>query len=105
MSNKKKALLRMGPVVLLFVVLSVFAWVKPAQDVSLAERRPLAQMPQITWDQLTGGKFMTEFESYTTDQFPLREPFRKLKSFIQFNLLAQKDVNDIYIAEGKKKGC
>ncbi len=100
MSDKKKALLRMAPVVLLFVFLCVFAWVKPSQDTSLAERRPLAQMPQITWDKLTGGKFMTDFESYTTDQFPLREPFRKLKSFIQFNLLGQKDVNDIYIAEG-----
>ncbi len=100
MNDKKKALLRMGPVVLLFAVLCVFAWIKPAQATSLAERRPLAQMPQLSFDKLTGGKFMTEFESYTTDQFPLREPFRKLKSFIQFNLLGQKDVNDIYIAEG-----
>ncbi len=100
MTDQKKALLRMIPVVLLFIFLCVFAWVKPSQDMSLAERRPLAQMPQITWDKLTGGKFMTDFESYTTDQFPLREPFRKLKSFIQFNLLGQKDVNDIYIAEG-----
>lgn len=100
MSKKKKALLRMGPVVLLFVVLSVFAWIKPAQDVSLAERRKLAQMPEIIWDKIVDGKFMTDFESYTTDQFPLREPFRKVKSFIQFNLLGQKDVNDVYIAEG-----
>ncbi len=100
MSDKKKAWLRLLPVTLLFAFLCVFAWIKPAQDTSLAERRPLAQMPQITWDKLTGGKFMTDFESYTTDQFPLREPFRKLKSFLQFNLLGQKDVNDIYIAEG-----
>ncbi len=100
MNDRKKALLRMAPVFLLFAALCLFAWVKPAQDTSLAERRPLAQLPRITWEKLSGGKFMTDFESYATDQFPLREPFRRLKSFIQFNLLGQKDVNDIYIVQG-----
>ena len=100
MNAKKNAYLRLLPVAVLFVALCLFAWVKPADAFSLAERRPLAQMPALKGEDILSGDFMADFEDYATDQFPLREPFRKLKSFIQFNLLGQKDVNDIYIAEG-----
>ena len=100
MSDKKKAYLRLMPVALLFAALCVFAWVKSADDFSLSERRPLAQMPELNADEVLSGDFMADFEDYATDQFPLREPFRKLQSFLQFYLLGQKDVNDIYIAEG-----
>ena len=100
MNERKKAYLRLLPVFVLFAVLCIAAWLHKPQDTSLSERRPLAQFPEITVDAVLEGDFMTDFEDYATDQFPLREPFRKLQSFIQFYLLGQKDVNDIYIAEG-----
>ena len=100
MNERKKAYLRLVPVFVLFAALCIAAWLHKPQDTSLSERRPLAQFPEITVDEVLKGDFMTDFEDYATDQFPLREPFRKLQSFIQFRLLGQKDVNDIYIAEG-----
>ena len=100
MNERKKAYLRLLPVFVLFAVLCIAAWLHKPQDTSLSERRPLAQFPEIKVDEVLVGDFMTDFEDYATDQFPLREPFRKLQSFIQFYLLGQKDVNDIYIAEG-----
>ena len=100
MNERKKAYLRLLPVFLLFAALCIAAWLHKPQDTSLSERRPLAQFPEIKVDEVLEGDFMTDFEDYATDQFPLREPFRKLQSFIQFYLLGQKDVNDIYIAEG-----
>ena len=100
MNERKKAYLRLLPVFVLFAVLCIAAWLHKPQDTSLSERRPLAQFPEIKVDEVLEGDFMTDFEDYATDQFPLREPFRKLQSFIQFYLLGQKDVNDIYIAEG-----
>lgn len=100
MNAKKTAFLRLLPVAVLFCGLCLFAWLKPADGFSLTERRPLAQMPEVSPGAILEGEFMADFEDYATDQFPLREPFRKLKSFIQFRLLGQKDVNDIYIAEG-----
>ena len=87
MTDKKKAYLRLLPVAVLFAALCVFAWVKPADDASLAERRPLAQMPALKGEDLLSGDFMVDFEDYATDQFPLREPFRKLQSFLQFRRL------------------
>ena len=100
MNGKQKALLRLMPVLMLFAVLCIAAWLHKPVDTSLSERRPLAQMPELSAETLLNGKFMSGFDSYSMDQFPLREPFRKMKSFLQFYLLGQKDVNDIFIAEG-----
>ena len=90
----------MTAVVLLWAGLTVCAWFLPAKQISEAERRPLAQAPVITADTLLSGKFMTDFEAFSLDQFPLRDTFRSLKSVFHFNVLNQSDNNDIYIADG-----
>lgn len=87
-------------VALLWVGLSVWSWVKPADDISTAERRKLTQIPVLDRQSWTNGSFTTDFESYTTDQFPLREEFRGLKSHFGRRLLLQKDMNGIYFYDG-----
>lgn len=87
-------------VVGLWAALVLFAWLGPRKDISDAERRPLAQMPELTADTLLDGDFMTDFESFTLDQFPLRDTFRRIKSLFHYNVLNQSDNNDIYIADG-----
>ena len=87
-------------IVALWVLLTAFSWFGPKQEISEAERRPLAQLPEITTDTLLNGKFMTEFEDYTLDQFPLRDTFRQVKSLFHYYVLGQQDNNDIYIADG-----
>lgn len=80
--------------------LTVWCWFKPAGEASRSERRPLEQLPEITAETLLSGSFMTDFEAYTQDQFPLRDEFRTLKAvFSQYGLM-QKDNNDIYVADG-----
>ena len=98
----KKNLRNMGIVALicLWAVLTAFAWSKPAGKDSEAERRPLAQFPAISGESLLSGKFVTEFEDYTLDQFPARDLFRKLKAWVHYNVLGQQDNNGIYIADG-----
>lgn len=86
--------------VVLWAVLTGFAWFSPAKDISEAERRPLDQFPELTADTLLSGKFMSAFEDYTLDQFPARDTFRQLKSLFHYYVLNQKDNNDIYIADG-----
>ncbi len=84
----------------LWAGLTVFAWGKPAGEMSEAERRELAQFPAMTADNLLSGKFVTDFEDYTLDQFPARDLFRRLKAFVHYNVLGQKDNNGIYIQDG-----
>ena len=86
--------------VVLWAALTALAWFSPAKELSEAERRPLAQMPELTWDTLWNGSFMEAFETYSLDQFPLRDSFRTIKSLFHFYGLNQSDNNDIYIADG-----
>lgn len=79
-----------------------FVWClgKPADAVSDSERRPLASRPSISVSGLTSGKFMQDFESYATDQFPLRNQFRTLKALATFSVMRQGDMGGIYVAGG-----
>lgn len=89
-----------GFLVAVWAVLACLAWVQPAKDNSEAERRPLAQFPQLSVDAVLNGKFMSGFEDYTLDQFPFRDAFRRLKSLTHYYGLNFKDNNGIYIVDG-----
>ncbi len=80
--------------------LSVFSWVKPADQYSESERRVLAAFPELSVENILSGKFMSSFEDYTLDQFPMRDLFRRIKALTEFNIFGKKDNNDIYIADG-----
>ena len=84
----------------LWAVLTFFAWTAPPKELSEAERRPLAQMPEVSADALWNGSFMEKFETFTLDQFPMRDGFRTIKSLFHFYGLQQRDNNNIYIADG-----
>lgn len=67
---------------------------------SMSERRPLAQKPAVSVETLSSGKYMKDFESYSLDQFPMREAFRAIKAQVQYHILNQKDNNGLYIVDG-----
>ena len=73
---------------------------EPDADISLSERRKLAQMPDFSAETLLSGSFMSDFEKYSTDQFPLRESFRRLKSVNEYYLFNRLDTNNIYLYKG-----
>lgn len=100
MDNKKIRAIGAVFLVAVWLCLTAFAWFSPAKETSEAERRPLDQMPQLTAQSLLNGKFMTEFDSYSLDQFPLRDSFRQLKSLFHYYALQQSDNNDIYVTDG-----
>lgn len=83
-----------------FLGFSVVCWMKPAEEYSATERRKLEQFPKLTLEAVTKGEFMADFESYTLDQFPLRDAFRFLKAWVSQNIFGKSDNNDIYVADG-----
>ena len=95
-TNKIRAI---GAAVLvaLWLTITFVGWFGPAKEMSDAERRPLAQFPELSVETLLGGKFMSGFEDYTLDQFPLRDLFRQIKALFHYNALQQSDNNEIYI--------
>ena len=80
--------------------LSVSFILKPAGEFSVSERRALLQFPVVSIENIMSGKFMTDFESYTLDQFPLRDGFRTVKALFASKVFRHKDNNDIYVENG-----
>lgn len=83
-----------------WLVLAFTAWFSPAGDISLTERRALAQPPDLTVESLLSGQFSQAFETCAKDQFPGRFTFRQIKAFTRYVIFGQRDTNDIYIKDG-----
>ena len=84
-----------------FVLAALFVWclAKPVDDFSASERRLLKSMPKLTMESVVNGRFMEEFETYASDQFPMRDAFRSGKVWFAGYVLGQKDQNKIYREE------
>lgn len=73
---------------------------RPKDAYSMEERRPLAKFPAVTGESLLSGSFMTDFESYSQDQFAGRNVFRSIKAGAESYLFKKLDNNGIYMADG-----
>ncbi len=84
----------------LVLALSLCSWFHTPVAFSESERRELAQFPELSLKTVMNGSFMTDFEEYTVDQFPLRDTFRALKALSATYLFRQLDNNGLYEANG-----
>ncbi|MGM9661608.1 MAG: DHHW family protein [Oscillospiraceae bacterium] len=100
MHKKAYSIYTLAAVAALMLALSAACLLSPERDFSESERRSLAKFPELSAQTLLSGKFMEEFESYSLDQFPLRDSFRRLKAIAQYHLFRLKDSNGIYLADG-----
>ncbi len=71
------------------------------EELSIEERRHLKQFPKITVSKVLDGSMMTEFETYTLDQFPFRNTFRSLKANVEYSVFQKLDNNGIYVSNDK----
>jgi len=98
MQNRKQNI----PAIVLCVfwlALSVASWLHSPQDISLEERRKLAQRPEAELASIVRGTFMTGFEEYAKDQFPGRFGLRKMKALLRTKVLGHADSNGIYVLD------
>lgn len=101
MQNKKFYTFGAGILAVLWIMLTGFVWFAPAKDVSVSERRPLAQMPEFSLETFKDGTFKADFEEYLRDQFPLRDTFRQFKGVLHSFVLNQKtDANGLFHMDG-----
>ncbi len=84
----------------LWAALTLAVWFHPARDISQAERRTLAKMPEFSLSALESGQFREKFEDYSLDQFPLRQGFRTIKSLFHTQVLGMRDSSGIYLTNG-----
>ena len=84
-------------IVFLFTIISLFLInvIKKDTDISIAERRKLATMPELTTKSLFDGTYFKKFDSYVTEQFIKRDAFRKIK--IDIELSTKGEYNNLYM--------
>lgn len=100
MKKRRKDMILVLLVVLVLFGFPLFMIFTPGKPYTEAERRVLAQFPKVSAESLLSGKFMDEFDSYTMDQFPLRDGFRHLKASVAGKVFRKKDNNGYYVYRG-----
>ena len=98
MKNKSKVLTLIIATILFMITLA--CWLLPKQDYSEAERRPLAEKPELSLETVLSGDFMKGFEQYVVDHFPKRDSFRRIKALFSEYIFNKKDNNSLYFADG-----
>lgn len=88
--------------ILLFLIFifgfSIINAITPSREMSETENRVLQQFPKFTLDRLVSGKFTSEFDTYLTDQFVLKDQWVGLKSDIE-RLLGKGKNNGVYFGK------
>lgn len=100
MNRKIKDALTLGIAAAFVLMFALWSICKSDDAVSESERRALKQFPTLNVEEVLSGRFQSNFESYTLDQFPLRDTFRTLKALAVRDLFREKDNNGIYVADG-----
>ena len=81
-------------------VFTVWSIASPDKAESLSERRLLTKFPTLSAQTVADGTFMSGFEKYSLDQFPLRDRFRTLKAYTALGVFRERDNGGIYLADG-----
>lgn len=71
----------------------------PKREFSERENRYLEQLPSFSFSALTDGKFTKDFESFISDQFPLRDAWTSLKARTEL-ALGKSSNNGVYYCKG-----
>lgn len=86
-----------GAIVTAFSLWSIFG---TKSDFSESERRVLAKFPEANAETIISGHFMSDFESYALDHFPMRDTFRGIKSASVLGVFRQSETNGLYVQDG-----
>lgn len=84
----------------LFFALNIFL---PDQTFSEQENRALQTAPTFSFSRLFSGRFTSEFETYTVDQFAFRDNWTALKARSEL-LMGKKENNDVYFCPSRYDG-
>lgn len=89
-----------GEFILLIFGFFIFSILLPDEEISLSERRKLAQFPNFSVDAVMKGNYFNDLDQYFSDQFPYRDTFRRIKAYTQFSLFQKLDNEGIFIQDG-----
>ena len=95
----KNVIVTIGFVLILILVFLINILAKD-KEISVTERRKLAQFPEVSISKLLNGETTEKFEDYAVDQFAGRDTFRTIKAFYSTSIYKQKDNNNLFEKDG-----
>lgn len=105
MNNKIKNIIVCVIMAVCIFGFAVLCLVLPKPEFLDSERREPAKFPELTIESIMKdgadyvNSFMKQFDDkYTPDNFPFRDFFRSLKSFVNSNVFMQKDKDGVFVA-------
>ena len=69
-------------------------------EVSVAERRKLAQCPEFSLERALDGRFARDYARFLQDQVVFRDGFRAIKAFVELSVLRKSENNGVYVVDG-----
>ena len=97
--SKLSAWIQSGVFLLFIVLFFVLHIIVPDQEFSEQENRTLEQIPNLTISSLLTGEYTSDLESYTTDQFVLRDTWTTLKARSEL-ISGKQENNEVYLCDG-----
>jgi hypothetical protein len=79
--------------------LTVLGLFKQPAEISISERRKLAQPPEISAEAIFDGSYAEDYRDFLQDQTVLREDFRAIKSFVERKILLKSENNEVYVVD------
>ncbi len=97
----KRANLVVVTIFLAFIFgLTVADLVAAPTEVSIAERRKLAQRPVFSPEHALDGRFAGDYARFLQDQVVFRDDFRAIKAFVELSVLRKSENNGVYVVDG-----
>ena len=97
MTTKKQNIAVIAVFLCMVFGMTIWTMVTPSREFSERENRALAQMPEASVESCFSGKFEKDFETYLTDQFPMRDGWISAKTAIE-KATFKTESKDIYFA-------
>lgn len=71
------------------------------KKISEIENKILTQLPRISFENISSKRFMKNLDNYTSDQFPFRTNFIKLKNTYNY-IIGQREFRDVYVGKDNR---
>lgn len=99
--NFKSNILKYITIIFFFVsifIVPIITLSTPDKKINEIENKVLTQFPEFSLPSIKSKRFMKNFDNYTSDQFPFRTDFIKLKNMYNYTI-GNREFRDIYIGK------
>jgi len=97
----KRANLAVAMTFMVFILgLTAADLVAAPAEVSVTERRKLAQRPAFSLKRALDGRFAKDYAQFLQDQVVFRDGWREIKAFVELTVLRKRENNGVYVVDG-----